>query len=76
MDGGLEVAKISTPDAMEARRLGAAAMAKKLKMLANSTAWRGLSTPVETTVAIEFAASWKPFMKSKARARATSTITT
>jgi hypothetical protein len=39
--------------------------ATKLKKAANSTAWPGLSTPVETTVAIEFAASWKPFMKSK-----------
>lgn len=34
MDGELEVAKISTPDAMEARRLGSAAMAKKLQIAA------------------------------------------
>jgi hypothetical protein len=31
---------------------------------------------VETTVAIELAASWKPFMKSNTSARATSMITT
>ena len=36
----------------------------------------GLSTPVETTVAIEFAASWKPFMKSNASASTTSSTTT
>jgi hypothetical protein len=36
---------------------------------------RGLSTPVETTVAIELAASWKPFMKSNSSASTTSTTT-
>src|SRR3989344_4535739 len=46
-------------------------MATKLKKAANSTAWLGRSTPVETTVAIEFAASWKPFMKSNSRASTT-----
>ena len=35
----------------------------------------GLSTRVETTVAIELAASWMPLEKSNARARATSTRT-
>src|SRR6185436_320425 len=35
---------------------------------AHATAARGVSTRVDTTVAIEFAASWNPFMKSKARA--------
>jgi hypothetical protein len=39
-----------------------------LKKAANTTAWAGLSTPVDTTVAIEFAASWKPFMKSNSSA--------
>lgn len=34
MDGELEVAKISTPDAMEARRLEAAAVAKQLQISA------------------------------------------
>ena len=34
------------------------------------------STPVDTTVAMEFAASWKPFMKSNASASATSSTTT
>src|SRR4026209_2939929 len=48
--------------------------ATKLKNAASSTAWCGLSTPVDTTVAMEFAASWKPFMKSKASASSTSSI--
>ena len=34
--------------------------AMKLKKAAQTTASRGLSTRVETTVAIELAASWKP----------------
>src|SRR5690348_3312409 len=42
--------------------------ATKLKNAAHATAARGVSTRVETMVAIEFAASWKPFMKSKASA--------
>src|SRR2546427_13084154 len=42
--------------------------ATKLKNAAHATAARGVSTRVDTIVAIEFAASWKPFMKSKARA--------
>ncbi len=50
--------------------------ATRLKKAANTTACPGLSTPVDTTVAIEFAASWKPFMKSNAMASATSTTTT
>src|SRR5688500_678624 len=50
--------------------------ATKLKNAANATAWCGLSTPVDTTVAIELAASWKPFMKSKASASATSSAIT
>src|SRR5512133_250080 len=48
----------------------------KLKKAAQATATSGDSTRVETTVAIEFAASWKPLMKSKAsatRMRATTT---
>ena len=36
--------------------------AMKLKNAAHITAWPGDSTRVETTVAIEFAASWKPLM--------------
>jgi hypothetical protein len=51
-------------------------MATTLKNAANATACCGLSTPVETTVAMEFAASWKPFMKSKAIASTTSSATT
>src|SRR5512140_3263437 len=50
--------------------------ATRLKKAANTTAVLGFSTPVETTVAIELAASWKPFMKSKARAMTTSMMTT
>ena len=47
-------------------RTGAAEM--KLKNAAHATAQSGESTRVETTVAMEFAASWKPLMKSNARA--------
>ena len=36
--------------------------AMKLKKAAHTTAWRGVNTRVDTTVAIEFAASWKPLM--------------
>ena len=36
--------------------------ATKLKNAAQITALPGVSTRVETTVAIEFAASWKPLM--------------
>src|SRR4029453_14268215 len=39
--------------------------AMKLKAAAQTTALPGLSTRVETTVAIELAASWNPLMKSK-----------
>src|SRR5260370_28278764 len=42
--------------------------ATKLKKAAQSTAFWGESTRVETTVAMELAASWKPFRKSKTRA--------
>src|SRR5262245_6346785 len=42
--------------------------ATKLKKAAHTTAWLGVSTRVETTVAMEFAASWKPLMKTKTRA--------
>jgi hypothetical protein len=34
--------------------------ARKLKAAAQTTATRGVSTRVETTVAMELAASWKP----------------
>ena len=44
--------------------------AAKLKNAAHATAWRGERTRVDTTVAIEFAASWKPLKKSKASATA------
>src|SRR6185369_3745988 len=42
--------------------------ATKLKNAAQSTAFWGESTRVETTVAMEFAASWKPLRKSNVRA--------
>src|SRR5574343_125632 len=46
-------------------------MATKLKNAANATACVGRSTPVDTTVAMELAASWKPFMKSNSSANTT-----
>ena len=45
-----------------------------LKTAAMASATRGVSALVEIDVAIAFAESWKPFVKSKARA--TRTITT
>src|SRR5262245_48573879 len=42
--------------------------ATKLKNAAQTTACSGVSTRVDTTVAIELAASWKPLMKSKTSA--------
>ncbi len=42
--------------------------AMKLKNAAHITAATGLSTRVPTTVAMEFAESWKPLMKSKMNA--------
>src|SRR6185369_15467830 len=50
-------------------------IAMKLNMDANATAWCGFSKPVETTVAIELAASCRPFMKSNASASTTRKIT-
>ena len=43
----------------------------RLKNAASAIAWRGVSTFVETTVAIAFAASWKPLMYSNAMAART-----
>ena len=45
-----------------------------LKAAAQITACNGVSTFVETTVAIELAASWKPFTKSNIKAIAITTI--
>src|SRR5450759_4017324 len=42
--------------------------ATKLKKAAHATAFFGVRTRVPKTVALEFAASWKPLMKSKASA--------
>ena len=44
---------------------------RKFSTAALSTAARGDSARVETLVAIEFAVSWKPFVKSKKSATAT-----
>src|SRR5438105_7113491 len=49
--------------------------AAKFQNAAHTTATRGVSTRVETTVAIEFAASWKPLKKSKASATRTTKTT-
>ena len=46
----------------------------KLNIAAQITALNGDNTFVETTVAIEFAASWKPLIKSKINARIIITI--
>jgi hypothetical protein len=48
--------------------------AMKLKNAANTTAMPGESTRVETTVAIEFAASCNPLRKSKISATAISAM--
>src|SRR5256885_12505945 len=45
--------------------------AMKLNAAAQTTAADGDKTRVETTEAMEFAASWNPFMKSKASATRT-----
>ena len=50
--------------------------ATKLNTAAITTAWCGFSTPVETTVAIELAASCSPFRKSNARASTTRNAST
>jgi hypothetical protein len=53
----------STPLAMLRATVGSkTAKAMKLKTAAQRTAARGDRTRVDTTVAIEFAASWKPLM--------------
>src|SRR4029079_17787095 len=45
--------------------------AAKLNVAAHTTAARGLRTRVPTIVAMEFAESWKPLMKSNRKATAT-----
>src|SRR5215216_7271066 len=49
--------------------------AMKLNRAAQRTASRGVSTRVETTVAIELAASWKPLVKSNTSASRTMAMT-
>jgi len=50
-------------------------IAAKLKNAAHSTATCGESTRVETTVAMELAASWNPLITSKTNAKATVRMT-
>src|SRR6266702_8699589 len=47
----------------------------RLRVPAMSTAWTGVSTRVATTVAIAFAASWKPFTYSKTTPSRTTRMT-
>ncbi len=54
-----------------ATRVSSENAATKLKNAAHATAIFGVRTRVPTTVAIEFAASWKPLMKSNASATKT-----
>src|SRR5258705_12948173 len=49
--------------------------ATKLKNTAQTTTSSGVSTRVDTTVAMELAASWKPLMKSKTSATKMMTTT-
>src|SRR5512132_945196 len=49
--------------------------ARKVKLAAQMTAIRGVRTRVETTVAIELAASWKPLVKSNTSASSTMATT-
>ena len=46
----------------------------KLRIAAEMTAGLGASARVETLVAIEFAVSWKPFVKSKKSATTTTAM--
>jgi fructose-specific phosphotransferase system IIC component len=61
MTGTVSAAGSTTPVAMVAATwVPKIRNATKLKKAAQITAKRGVSTLVETTVAIELAASWKP----------------
>src|SRR5438105_2176850 len=60
---------MTTPLAMvDATAVPKIRKATKLKKAAHATAMRGDNTRVDTTVAIELAASWKPLTKSNASA--------
>jgi hypothetical protein len=61
----------TSPLAIVAATLKETKAPAKLSTADMSTASRGESARVETLVAIEFAVSWKPFVKSKKRATAT-----
>ena len=50
-------------------------IAMKLKNAAMQTACIGVNVPVATTVAMLFAASWNPLVKSNTRATATNMMT-
>ena len=59
------------PFAIVAATLNETNAPTKLSTAAIATAFRGESARVETLVAIEFAVSWKPFVKSKKSATTT-----
>jgi hypothetical protein len=59
------------PFAIVAATLSETKAPAKLRIAATRTAARGESARVETDVAIAFAVSWKPFVKSKKRATTT-----
>src|SRR6266536_3981838 len=63
-----------SPPIVFATRVPKIAKATKLKTAAQMTAARGDKTLVETTVAIELAASWNPLVKSKTIATRTMMI--
>ncbi len=60
---------LTIPFATVAATLSETNAPAKLRIAATRTATRGDSARVETLVAIAFAVSWKPFVKSKKRRR-------
>jgi len=76
MTGGLTTEmSINPAPTVSATRVWTIRKAAKLKKAAQMTAWRGVRTRVETTVAIEFAASCMPLVKSNASATTTMKMT-
>src|SRR5512137_893213 len=64
----IRVSMIPVPT-VRATNKGTPKAATKLKNAASPTAWIGFKTRVETTVAMEFAASFIPLRKSKSNAK-------
>ena len=62
---------LTIPLAIVAATLNEMKAPTKLRIAAIATALRGDSARVETLVAMEFAVSWNPFVKSKKSATAT-----